>query len=80
MRDITDSKTLELPGLEPEYSTALKNRHAMSQKNRNGEAVQQQLELLEATDASGLPPWSRDSNMDLTGLPIWAKDQGFADI
>ncbi|MFZ6645319.1 hypothetical protein ACO0LO_06365 [Undibacterium sp. TJN25] len=50
----------------------------MSQKNRNS-PIQQQLELLEPTDASGLPPWSRDNNMDLTGLPVWAKDEGTAD-
>ena len=24
------------------------------------------------TDASGLPVWRRDENLDLTGLPIWA--------
>jgi hypothetical protein len=27
--------------------------------------------LLEETDASGLPVWKRDPNLDLTGLPVW---------
>jgi hypothetical protein len=35
---------------------------------------QVQMELLEPTDASGLPVWTRDVNLDLTGLPIWAPD------
>jgi hypothetical protein len=33
---------------------------------------QEQLPLLEETDASGLPVWRRDDKLDLTGLPVWA--------
>ena len=33
---------------------------------------QHQLELLDDTDASGLPVWRRDEGLDLTGLPVWA--------
>ncbi|MGB9990875.1 hypothetical protein [Pseudoduganella rhizocola] len=35
---------------------------------------QEQLELLEPTDTTGLPLWQRDENLDLTGLPIWQPD------
>jgi hypothetical protein len=35
---------------------------------------QVQLELLEATDTSGLPVWQREEGLDITGLPIWRKD------
>jgi hypothetical protein len=34
---------------------------------------QEQIPLLdlEATDASGLPVWKSDPDLDLTGLPVW---------
>ena len=35
---------------------------------------QEQLELLDPTDTTGLPVWVRDDKLDLTGLPVWAPD------
>ena len=43
-------------------------------ETRKAALKQVQLELLEPTDASGLPVWNRDEGLDLTGLPIWAPD------
>ena len=37
-------------------------------------ALQEQLELLEPTDTTGLPIWVRDDNLDLTDLPVWKRD------
>ncbi len=75
MRDKKDTATLDLPGFghapltdapvpEPKRVSAARQRKATLQ--------QQQLELLEDTDATGLPVWRRDDNTDLTGLPNWA--------
>ncbi|MES2069437.1 MAG: hypothetical protein V4488_03755 [Pseudomonadota bacterium] len=74
MRDIQDNQTLELPGLEPEFNAAAGNKRAMPHRSKNTMELQLQLELLEATDNSGLPLWIRDENIDLSGLPVWAKD------
>ncbi|WP_188564194.1 hypothetical protein [Undibacterium terreum] len=73
MRDIQDSKTLELPGMEPEFNTSMNNKRAHAPRKNTMEA-QEQLELLEPTDNSGLPLWTNDENIDLTGLPVWAKN------
>jgi hypothetical protein len=35
---------------------------------------QEQMELLEPTDTTGLPIWQNDPNLDLTGLPVWRHD------
>ncbi|MES2104439.1 MAG: hypothetical protein V4634_10500 [Pseudomonadota bacterium] len=74
MRDSQDNQTLELPGMEPEHYPMSGNRRTMPHRSKNAMEAQQQLELLEPTDNSGLPLWTRDENTDLTGLPIWAKD------
>lgn len=74
MRDIKDSKTLELPGLEPEFNSAPEQKRAMPQRSSNTMNAQEQLELLEPTDNSGLPLWTWDENLDLTGLPVWTRD------
>ena len=38
---------------------------------RSDARSQQQLDLLDATDCSGLPMWPRSSELDLSGLPNW---------
>ncbi|MES2901511.1 MAG: hypothetical protein V4723_17400 [Pseudomonadota bacterium] len=73
MRDKKDRATLELPGFAASPSLppapAPQSRTAAPRKPR---LRQDQLELLEPTDASGLPLWRRDDTLDVTGLPIWA--------
>jgi len=78
MRDKKDIATLDLPGFEavaapdsvaPE-AAAKPARHAP--RTRRAAPRQEQLPLLEETDASGLPVWRRDDTLDLTGLPVWA--------
>jgi len=75
MRDKKDNATFDLPG----FGTASALMHPPAEakrttvpRQRKPALRQQQLELLEETDASGLPVWRRDDNTDLTGLPIWA--------
>jgi hypothetical protein len=75
MRDKKDNATFDLPGFEapplppvaaePKPSVARPRKATLKQE-------QEQLLLLDDTDASGLPVWRRDDNLDLTGLPIWA--------
>ena len=75
MRDKKDNATFDLPGFEtvlapltpvtPEVKRA-------APRIRKGGPRQQQLELLDETDASGLPVWRREQGTDLTGLPEWA--------
>ncbi len=75
MRDKKDNATLDLPGFGPAadlmYPPAEARRTTVPRRRKIG-VKQEQLELLEETDASGLPVWRRDDNTDLTGLPIWA--------
>jgi len=75
MRDKKDNATFDLPG----FGSAAPLMHPPSEakrttvvRQRKVVVKQQQLELLEETDASGLPVWRRDENTDLTGLPNWA--------
>lgn len=75
MRDKKDNATFDLPG----FGTATDLMHPPAEarrttvpRRRKIVARQEQLELLEETDASGLPVWRRDDNTDLTGLPVWA--------
>jgi hypothetical protein len=78
MRDKKDNATLDLVGFDHDSlaSIAISDAPAAPVRRtirpRTGAATQQQLELLDATDASGLPVWQRDENLDLTGLPVWA--------
>ena len=75
MRDKKDNATLDLVGFDadlPPASPALAQAPA-KRAPRNRIAIrQQQLELLDETDASGLPVWRQDEGLDLTGLPVWA--------
>lgn len=75
MRDKKDNATFDLPG----FGSAAPLMHPPSEakrttvpRQRKVLVKQQQLELLEETDATGLPVWRRDENTDLTGLPNWA--------
>ncbi|MCD2518552.1 hypothetical protein LQ564_19815 [Massilia sp. G4R7] len=73
MRDKKDNATIDLPGFEPAappVSVAEPKRAAP--RPRRGSLKQEQLELLDETDTTGLPVWRRDDNLDLTGLPVWA--------
>jgi hypothetical protein len=75
MRDKKDNATFDLPGFElpalPAASAA-KEKCARAPRVRRAALKQEQLELLEHTDTTGLPVWRRDEHTDLTGLPIWA--------
>ncbi len=78
MRDKKDNATFDLPGfgpaapLMPTGPNGLDTRRASTPRPRKAALKQEQLELLAPTDATGLPVWRRDDNIDLTGLPIWA--------
>jgi len=81
MRDKKDNATFDLPGFDPAphddaavdlpadpAAPALKRSRA-----RRATQKQEQLMLLDLaqTDATGLPVWKHDPDLDLTGLPIW---------
>ncbi|MET3129814.1 hypothetical protein AAKU55_000055 [Oxalobacteraceae bacterium GrIS 1.11] len=76
MRDKKDNATFDLPGFgaapaaPPVAPAADEPKRAARIKKASLKQVQ--LELLDPTDASGLPVWRRDDNTDLTGLPNWA--------
>ena len=76
MRDKKDNATFDLPGFEAARplaaSTIEVKRASTIPRQRKSSLKQEQLELLDATDTSGLPVWQRDDKLDLTGLPIWA--------
>lgn len=72
MRDKKDFATLDLPGFGPATVLAAEPKRASAPRLRKPALKQEQLELLEETDATGLPVWRRDAQTDLTGLPIWA--------
>lgn len=76
MRDKKDNATFDLPGFGPVEAPApaQEPRRAPVPRARKAALKQVQLELLDPTDASGLPVWRRDDNTDLTGLPNWAPD------
>jgi hypothetical protein len=78
MRDKKDNATFDLPGFEP---AAQDDAVVLASEPKRGgprprrvSLKQEQIPLLEETDASGLPVWTRDPNLDLTGLPIWQPD------
>ena len=74
MRDKKDSATFDLPGFEMAAAPAPLPAEVKRSAPRPRKLAlrQEQLPLLDETDASGLPVWRRDDNTDLTGLPIWA--------
>ena len=75
MRDKKDNATLDLPGFGDaplSDAPAPEPKRVRLARQRKGLLQQQQLELLDETDATGLPVWRRDDNTDLTGLPNWA--------
>jgi hypothetical protein len=59
----------DYPPASPAFSASPAKRAARS---RLTGLRQHQLELLDETDASGLPVWRREEGTDLTGLPVWA--------
>ena len=76
MRDKKDNATIDLPGFEaavvPLAPSEIEVKRPSARRSRKSSLKQEQLELLDETDASGLPVWRRDESLDLTGLPIWA--------
>jgi hypothetical protein len=76
MRDKKDNATLDLVGfdadLPPASPSAAPAAPKRAARNRTAGIRQHQLELLDETDATGLPVWRRDEGTDLTGLPVWA--------
>ena len=78
MRDKKDIATFDLPGFEAATApdTASHGHDAEPKprvpRTRRTALKQEQLQLLDETDASGLPVWRRDDTLDLTGLPVWA--------
>jgi len=73
MRDKKDNATIDLPGFEPAAAPdPVVEPKRTGSRPRRVSLKQEQLQLLEETDASGLPVWRRDDNLDLTGLPVWA--------
>ena len=75
MRDKKDYATFDLPGFGPASALGhppAEARRTTVPRRRKIVARQEQLELLDDTDASGLPVWRRDENTDLNGLPNWA--------
>jgi len=77
MRDKKDNATIDLPGFEPAAPMQPEPKSPPPQRVRRAARKQEQLDLLGelgATDASGLPIWQNDPNLDLSGLPIWRRD------
>lgn len=74
MRDKKDIATFDLPGFEAAGvpDAVAPEPKARVARTRRAPLKQEQLQLLDETDASGLPVWRRDDTLDLTGLPVWA--------
>lgn len=76
MRDKKDNATLDLVGFDADLPLAFHDIFSAPVKRAPRSRIagidQHQLELLDETDASGLPVWRRDEGTDLTGLPVWA--------
>jgi hypothetical protein len=81
MRDKKDNATFDLPGFEPAphddpavvpVSPSADPAPKRTRARRSG-LKQEQLMLLDLgkTDATGLPVWNDDPDLDLTGLPVW---------
>ena len=74
MRDKKDNATFDLPGFAPAQPLEPEAKRPPPPRARRPALRQEQLELLEPTDTTGLPLWVRDDNLDLTGLPVWKRD------
>ncbi len=78
MRDKKDNATFDLPGFDPapqsDAVVLAPEPKRGGPRPRRIVLKQEQMPLLEDTDATGLPVWTRDPNLDLTGLPIWQPD------
>jgi len=74
MRDKKDNATFDLPGFGPAAPMEPEPKKPPPPRARRAALRQEQLELLAPTDATGLPVWGRDDNLDVTGLPVWRKD------
>jgi hypothetical protein len=74
MRDKKDNATFDLPGFEEADAPppAPAEPKKLGPRARRAALRQEQLLLLDETDATGLPVWRRDEGLDLTGLPVWA--------
>ena len=75
MRDKKDNATFDLLGFDDDLApapAAMPVPAKRAARIRTAGLRQEQLELLDETDASGLPVWRRDEGTDLTGLPVWA--------
>jgi hypothetical protein len=75
MRDKKDNATIDLPGFEPAdpVEAVAPEPKRPVQRARRPALKQEQIPLLNlaASDASGLPVWKSDPDLDLTGLPVW---------
>ena len=74
MRDKKDNATFDLPGFAPAQPLEPEAKRPSPPRGRRPALKQEQLELLEPTDTTGLQIWVRDDNLDLTGLPVWKRD------
>ena len=77
MIDKKDNATFELPGLGAAWFAPPSPKDSASESRpraRRPALKQEQLTLLDETDATGLPVWRRDDGLDLTGLPVWASN------
>jgi hypothetical protein len=73
MRDKKDNATFDLPGFGSAAPLEPEPKRAPPPRVRRASLKQEQMELLDPTDASGLPIWQNDPELDLSGLPIWRK-------
>ena len=75
MRDKKDNATFDLPGFDPAppVDAVVAEPKAPIPRPRRPSLKQEQIPLLdlEETDATGLPAWKSDPDLDLTGLPVW---------
>ena len=76
MRDKKDNATFDLPGFEaavPLAPSTIEVPRTSARRPRKSSLKQEQLELLDETDASGLPVSSRGRKLDWPGLRVWAQ-------
>jgi hypothetical protein len=75
MRDKKDNATIDLPGFEPAdpVDAVVPEPKRPVPRPRRAGLKQEQIPLLnlDAADATGLPVWNADPDLDLTGLPVW---------